>query len=105
MKSILTASALATALLLGTTLPAQAADTTEPAASKPAVDDQTITSAIQAALQGDQTVAGAQIQVETTSGVVKLWGSANQAAKAKAIDLAWRVQGVKEVREAIQVQN
>ena len=105
MKSHFGLSAFSTALLLALATPAMAAEPANPAASKVVVDDQTITSAIQSALQGDQTLAGAQIQVETTSGVVRMWGSATQTAKAKAIDLAWRVQGVKEVREAIQIQN
>ncbi len=60
--------------------------------------DQQLTSAIQAKIQGEETLAGQDIQVSVSNGVVTLSGAAdNDAARALAGNDAGSVSGVKTV--------
>ena len=56
------------------------------------------------ALLNDESVGGLRIDVDTFKGVVTLSGRVkSQAEKDRAIDLAKRVNGVTEVKDALQI--
>lgn len=60
--------------------------------------DTAITTKVKAALLGDPDVAGTSINVETLNGTVQLSGFAKSPQEARrAVDLAQRVGGVKQV--------
>lgn len=68
------------------------------------VDDATITTRVKTALLNDPDVGGLRIDVDTTVGVVTLSGVVkNQAEAEKAIALARRIDGVKDVKSTLQV--
>jgi osmotically-inducible protein OsmY len=69
------------------------------------VDDTTITTAVKARMVDDKTVDASAISVETLNGTVMLSGFAKNAAeKSVAESLAWKVNGVKGVKNAIAVR-
>jgi len=68
------------------------------------IDDATTTTRVKTALLNDQSVGGLRIDVDTFKGVVTLSGRVkSQAEKERAIDLAKRVSGVTEVKDALQI--
>lgn len=68
------------------------------------VDDATITTRVKTALLNDPDVGGLRIDVDTTMGVVTLNGIVkNKDEEAKAIALARRIDGVKDVKSTLQV--
>ena len=68
------------------------------------IDDTTTTTRVKTALLNDKAVGGLSIDVDTFKGVVTLSGRVkSQAEKAQAITLARRVDGVTEVKDALQV--
>jgi osmotically-inducible protein OsmY len=68
------------------------------------IDDTTTTTRVKTALLNDQSVGGLRIDVDTFKGVVTLSGRVkSQAEKERAIDLAKRVNGVTEVKDALQI--
>ena len=70
------------------------------------IDDAAITIRVKNQLLGDPVVVGTKIDVDTRDGVVYLTGSAkSQAVKAKAIELASRTRGVRNVQANIAVTN
>lgn len=65
-------------------------------------DDTVLTTKVKAMLLNDPTVSGLAVNVETFKGVVQLSGFVKTAAeRAKAVDLARAVSGVKEVKNDI----
>ena len=69
-----------------------------------ALDDTTITTRVKTAMLNDPAVGGLRIDVETLKGVVTLSGRVkNQTEHDQAITLARRVNGVAEVKDALQV--
>jgi hyperosmotically inducible periplasmic protein len=69
------------------------------------VDDTTITTQVKARMLEDPAVAGTSISVETLNGTVMLSGFAKSASeKSKAEALAWKVKGVKVVKNEIAVR-
>lgn len=67
--------------------------------------DQQLTSAIQAKIQGDQALAGQNIQVSVANGVATLSGTvANDASRALAGDDSGSVSGVRTVVNNLTVQ-
>jgi osmotically-inducible protein OsmY len=69
------------------------------------VDDSTITTRVKARYAQDPAVAATRINVETLQGTVQLSGFATSAdEKAKAVELARTVPGVKAVRDSIVVR-
>ena len=69
------------------------------------VDDSVITTAVKARMLDNADVAGTSISVETLKGTVMLSGfakSANEKSTAEA--LAWKVNGVKSVKNEIAVR-
>ena len=68
------------------------------------VDDATLTASVNAALVADKPSNFTRIDVDTTSGVVSLNGTVETAEqKARAEQLATRVDGVKRVINTLQV--
>jgi hyperosmotically inducible protein len=96
--------ALCTALVVGATLimgPATAADKVT---EKTPINDTWITAKTKIALAADSRVKGRQIEVETTQGVVTLRGKVDSdAAKQAAHDIAKGLDGVKTVKNELQV--
>jgi hyperosmotically inducible protein len=68
------------------------------------IDDATITTRVKTALLNDPDVGGLRIDVDTTVGVVTLSGVVKSQAEAeKALAVAKRIDGVKDVKSTLQV--
>ena len=103
-------TAIVMALLAAAPLTAGAADTTKEKAqtttqeAKTMVSDTWITSKTKISLFADERVKGTQVSVDTTKGVVHLRGKVDSAeAKSAASDIAQGVEGVKSVKNDLQV--
>lgn len=71
-----------------------------------AIDDAVVTTRVKAALFGDSTTKARKIDVETEQGIVQLNGFVDSAAeKTQAAKLARGVDGVKEVRNNLDVRS
>ncbi|WP_411726158.1 BON domain-containing protein [Methyloglobulus sp.] len=69
------------------------------------LDDSVITSKVKASILGDSKLKVSQIGVETFKGVVQLSGFVNsKEAATRAVDLARRVKGVKQVNNSLIVK-
>jgi hyperosmotically inducible protein len=69
------------------------------------IDDATITTRVKTSLLNDPDVGGMRIDVDTTVGVVTLSGIVrSRAEEQKAVELARKVPGVKDVKSTLQVQ-
>jgi len=69
------------------------------------IDDSVVTSKVKAALTDDETTKARDIKVETYRGVVQLTGYTDtNAEKSRATEVARGIDGVKEVRNDIEVQ-
>ena len=70
------------------------------------IDDASITTAVKSRFVEDTKVDAASITVETLNGTVMLSGFAKNATeKSTAESLAWKVQGVKAVKNQIVVRS
>lgn len=70
------------------------------------VDDSVITGKVKAALVADPTTKAHQISVETFKGVVQLSGFVDTSeAKARASQVAENVEGVKDVKNDLELRN
>jgi len=68
------------------------------------IDDTTTTTRVKTALLNDPAVGGLRIDVDTFKGVVTLSGRVkNQTEKDQAVALARKVDGVSEVKDALQI--
>jgi osmotically-inducible protein OsmY len=71
-----------------------------------AVDDSVITGKVKAALVADPTTKAHQITVETFKGVVQLSGFVDSSeARSRAAQVAQQVEGVKNVKNDIELRN
>ena len=69
-----------------------------------AIDDTTITTRVKTAMLNDPAVGGLRIDVDTFKAVVTLSGRVKtQAEHDQAVALARRVNGVSEVKDALQI--
>ncbi|MET0660330.1 MAG: BON domain-containing protein [Steroidobacteraceae bacterium] len=69
------------------------------------VDDSAITAKVKAALVGDPQTKAHQINVETFQGTVQLSGFVDSAdARARALEVARNVDGVKAVKDGLEVR-
>ena len=69
------------------------------------VDDATITARVKTTLLNDPDVAGLRIDVDTFQGVVTLSGGVKSPAERdKAMAIARKTQGVKDVKSTLQIQ-
>lgn len=95
------------AAMLSATLVALGACSTDPNTRKVgvAVSDTAISTRVKTALLGDPDVKGRDVQVETFRGTVQLSGFVDSPQSAvRAADIARRVDGVREVRNALIVK-
>jgi osmotically-inducible protein OsmY len=70
------------------------------------VDDSVITGKVKAALVADPTTKAHQIEVETFQGRVQLSGFVeSNAARTRAVEIARNVDGVKDVRNSLQLRD
>ena len=68
------------------------------------IDDTTITTRVKTAMLNDPAVGGMRIDVDTYKGVVTLSGRVkSQGERDQALSLARRVDGVTEVKDALQL--
>jgi osmotically-inducible protein OsmY len=68
------------------------------------IDDTTITTRVKTSMLNDPAVGGLSIDVDTYKGVVTLSGRVkSQAEHDQALSLARRVDGVTQVKDALQV--
>ena len=68
------------------------------------IDDTTITTRVKTAMLNDPAVGGLRIDVDTFKGAVTLSGRVkSEAEKQQAIALARGIDGVTEVKDALQV--
>jgi osmotically-inducible protein OsmY len=71
-----------------------------------AIDDSVITGKVKAALIADPTTKASQIEVETFKGTVQLSGFVDSAeSRTRAIEVARNVEGVKNVKNAMELRN
>ena len=106
-------AAILMALMAAAPLTAAAADTATKAKeqaqtttqeAKTMVTDSWVTSKTKIALFADERVKGTQVSVDTTKGVVHLRGKVDSAeAKSAAGEIAQGVEGVKSVKNDLQV--
>jgi hyperosmotically inducible protein len=90
------------ALVAAAPLTAKAQTTTQEA--KTMVTDSWVTSKTKISLFADERVKGTQVSVDTAKGVVHLRGKVDSAeAKSAASDIARGVEGVKSVKNDLQV--
>lgn len=69
------------------------------------IDDTSITTRVKTAMLNDPNVGGLRIDVDTFKGVVTLSGRVkSQTEKDQAIALARSVNGVTEVKDALQIE-
>ncbi len=69
------------------------------------MDDATITTRVKTALLNDPDIGALRIDVSTTAGIVTLSGAVKSPAEAdKAVQIAHTVQGVKDVKSALQIR-
>ena len=69
------------------------------------IDDSVITTKVKAALAADRDVSAMEVNVETYDGVVQLSGFVStQAQVNKAVEIARGVNGVKSVRNDMQLR-
>jgi hyperosmotically inducible protein len=68
------------------------------------IDDTTITTRVKTAMLNDPQVGGLRIDVDTFKGAVTLSGRVkSEAERQQAIGLARNIDGVTEVKDALQV--
>jgi hyperosmotically inducible protein len=80
------------------------ASTDRGAASRGPVDDAALTSKVKAKLLSDDMLNALKIDVDTQNGVVFLSGVVDSAEqKRKAIDIAKRTEGVRDVEDNLKV--
>ena len=69
------------------------------------IDDATVTTRVKTALLNDPDVGGLRIDVDTFKGVVTLSGGVKSPAERdKAVAIARKIGGVKDVKSTMQVQ-
>ena len=100
-RSVLT---LCTALVVGGTLIAGSANALGKAEEKTPMNDSWLTAKTKIALFADARVKGSEINVETTQGMVMIRGKVDtDAAKQAAEGIAKGIEGVKSVKNELQV--
>lgn len=97
-----TMAAIVMALVAAAPLTAGAQTTTQKATTM--VTDSWVTSKTKISLFADERVKGTQVSVDTAKGVVHLRGKVDSAeAKSAAGDIAKAIEGVKSVKNDLQV--
>jgi hyperosmotically inducible periplasmic protein len=101
---MLTRKSVVTPLLAATLLAACGSTPTRESTGQ-YIDDSSITAKIKAAFVADEQVKARDVSVETFKGTVQLSGFADTRAEMqRAVDLAAKVPGVKQVENDIQLK-
>lgn len=104
MKQRNTAALMLAALMASTVLAGCSSSPTQQSAGQ-AVDDGVVTAKVKAALIADPVTKAHQINVETFKGTVQLSGFVEtDEARSRALQLARDVDGVKKVKDALEVR-
>ena len=99
------AKALMVAVVLGSTTMAGCTSTPDQASTGQVIDDSVVTTKLKAKLIDDPVTKAGQINVETFKGTVQLSGFVDSAeAKSRAGQLAKETDGVKDVKNSLQVR-
>jgi osmotically-inducible protein OsmY len=99
-----TAALLLAALMAGTVVAACTSTPTQQSSGE-AIDDGVVTAKVKAALIEDPVTKAHQINVETFKGQVQLSGFVeSDEARTRALQLARDVDGVKKVKDAMEVR-
>jgi osmotically-inducible protein OsmY len=97
-------AALILAALMASTVVACSSTPTQQSTGQ-AIDDGVVTAKVKAALIEDPVTKAHQINVETFKGQVQLSGFVESAeARARALQVARDVEGVKKVKDALEVR-
>jgi osmotically-inducible protein OsmY len=98
-------AALLLAALLGSSLMVACSSTPSQQSAGEAVDDGVVTAKVKAKLIEDPVTKAHQINVDTFKGTVQLSGFVeSDQARTRALQLARDVDGVKQVKDALQVR-
>lgn len=98
------ARALLVAAILGSAVAACTSTPTQQSTGQ-AIDDGVVTAKVKAALVQDPVTKAHQINVETFKGTVQLSGFVeSDQARSRAVELAKDVDGVKHVKDALEVR-
>jgi osmotically-inducible protein OsmY len=104
MKHRSTAAALLAAMMAAAVMTGCSSAPTQQSAGE-AVDDGVVTAKVKAALVADPVTKAHQINVETFKGTVQLSGFVeSDEARTRALQLARDVDGVKKVKDAMEVR-
>ena len=104
MKHRNTAAVLLAALMSSAVVGGCSSTPTQQSAGQ-AVDDGVVTAKVKAALVSDPVTKAHQINVETFQGTVQLSGFVEtDEARTRALQLARDVQGVRKVKDAMEVR-
>jgi len=105
MKHRTTAALLLAAWMAATVVVGCTSTPTQQSAGQ-AVDDGVVTAKVKAALVADPVTKAHQINVETFKGTVQLSGFVEtDEARARALQLARDVEGVRKVKDAMEVRS
>jgi osmotically-inducible protein OsmY len=97
--------ALLIAAMMGSTLIAACSSTPSQQSTGEAIDDGVVTARVKAKLIEDPVTKAHQINVETFKGTVQLSGFVeSDQARTRALQLARGVDGVKQVKDALQIR-
>jgi osmotically-inducible protein OsmY len=100
-----TSAALLIAVMLGTTAMVGCNSTPSQQSTGQAIDDGVVTAKVKAKLIEDPVTKAHQINVETFKGTVQLSGFVeSDQARTRALALAKDVDGVKNVKDALEVR-
>jgi hyperosmotically inducible protein len=98
-------AALLVAALLGSTLITACSSTPSQQSTGEAIDDGVVTARVKAKLVEDPVTKAHQINVDTFKGTVQLSGFVEtEKARSRALQLARDVDGVKQVKDALQIR-
>ena len=104
MKHRKTAALLVAACMAATVMVGCSSTPTQQSAGQ-AVDDGVVTAKVKAALVADPVTKAHQINVETFKGTVQLSGFVEtDEARTRALQLARDVEGVRKVKDAMEVR-
>ncbi len=97
--------ALLIAAMLGSSLIAGCSSTPSQQSTGEAIDDGVVTARIKAKLIEDPVTKAHQINVDTFKGTVQLSGFVEtEQARSRALQIAREVNGVKQVKDALQIR-
>lgn len=98
-------AALVLAAIMGTALIAGCTSTPSQQSTGQAIDDGVITAKVKAKLIEDPVTKAHQINVDTFKGTVQLSGFVESSqARSRALQVAKEVDGVKQVKDALEVR-